>query len=101
MGDGDAALDGHALVALRHAAKAIVGYERDIAGDGDRLGRRFFLRESRCGRAAKHGRDKVLLHAGIPLSSRIFPPAVGKCGPLIPGWVVGRGTLLSDLQHAS
>src|SRR3546814_12750251 len=35
MRGGDAALDGHAAVALRHAAEAVVGHQTDAASDGD------------------------------------------------------------------
>src|SRR3546814_3610862 len=62
MRGGDAALDGHAAVALRHAAEAVVGHQTDAASDGDGACG-LFLSESRsAGKQRKRGTGRSEEH---------------------------------------
>ncbi len=79
---GDAALDGHALVALRHATEPIVGNERHAARDGHGA-RGFFLSEGRRARQqSEGGTGDVILHETFPFMARMFRPASAQ-GPWI------------------
>ncbi len=78
MRGGDAALNGHALVGLRHATEPIVGNQRDAARH--RHGAfSFFLSEGRSTRHQRESRTGDLqfgdFHEHSPFSVRMFRPA--------------------------
>ncbi|KFL48302.1 hypothetical protein IL54_3731 [Sphingobium sp. ba1] len=71
MRSGDAALHGHALVALRHATETIIGNERYAAGHGDGAGG-LFLSKSRYARHEREGgTGDFILHEHSPLRKNV------------------------------